>query len=299
MSETLERMHEIARGATDDAPGEIEALNRGARAFAEISGWLDPGPHRVRIDALRRFARFSAEPALIAMRMHLWEDQAATRAILAMLESVAVRRFFCDAGSARDYDVYARLARVIGPGAARNGKHCAREVARRLKTAQRGAFWPKDAQFRRAFAAKKLANHNANQQARDRKAVFRAVFEAIDGAARGVDPSEPTPWRQEGRTIEHLFPLHGRDHWPEIAPSERDLLETIGNLTLIDDALNREIGQAPWSIKRTLLAGDSDVALNALLLRDKRWRREWGPQQIRDRGRTLAALAVTRWPRPR
>lgn len=299
MNEALARMDEIARASTEAAPAEIEALCAGARAFAEISGHLDAGPHQVRVDALRRFGRFSVEPALIAMRMHLWDDQQATRELLAVLESVAVRRFFTGLGSGKDYDVYARLTRVIGPGAAENGKRCVREVVRRLKAAQGGAFWPRDAAFKKAFATRKLANRNSNQQARERKAAFRAVFAAIDAAARGADPSAPTPWRQDGRTVEHLFPLNGREHWPELSKAEADLLETIGNLTLVDDALNKEMGQAPWAEKRAVIARDQEIALNAALLEDGRWRREWGPQQIKERGRALAALAVARWPRPR
>ncbi|MCI4666001.1 MAG: DUF262 domain-containing protein [Neomegalonema sp.] len=299
MAEAVERVHELANGAPADAPGQIKALCRGARAFAEVSGHLDPGPHRVRIDALRRFARFAVEPALVAMRMHLWADDRATGEILAMLESVAVRRFFAGSGTGRDYEVYARLARVIGPGAAKDGRACVREVARRLKAAQKGEFWPKDGVFKREFATRKLANRNSNQQARDRKAVFRAVFEALDGAARGAAPSDPTPWRQEGRTVEHLFPLHGREYWPELGKSEVGLLETIGNLTLIEDALNKEMGQAPWSKKRTMIGRDEEVFLNRALLEEKKWRDEWGPAQIKERGRALAELAVKRWPRPR
>ncbi len=299
MNETLDRMHEIASAAEVGAPAEIESLCSGARAFAEIAGHLDPGPHRARIEALRRFARFAAEPALVAMRMHLWRDAQATEDVLALLESVAVRRFFCVQGTGKDYEVYARLASVIGPSAAQNGKSCVREVARRLRSAQKGAFWPRDGAFKRAFATKKLANRNSSHQARDRKAVFRAVYSAIDAVARGADPSEPTPWRRQSKTVEHLFPLHGRDHWPEISRNDADLLETIGNLTLIDDALNKQMGQAPWSKKRSLIDQDAGVTLNELLLSDKRWRKEWGPKQIRERGRALAQLAVARWPRPR
>lgn len=299
MNEAARRVGEIAESDGAAAAREIAGLCEGARAFAEISGHLDPGPHRVRVNALRRFARFAAEPALVAMRMHLWSDADATAIVLALLESVAVRRFFTGAGSGKDYEVYARLARVIGPGAAEDGGRCAREVARRLRAAQGGKFWPKDGEFKRAFATKKLANRNSSQQARDRKAVFRAVFEALDGAARGAPPSDPAPWRRHGRTVEHLYPLHGRDHWPELAPAEADLLETIGNLTLVDDALNKRMGQAPWSMKRRIIAEDAALRLNEMLLEEPRWRREWGPAQIKERGRDLATLAVKRWPRPR
>lgn len=299
LADTQSRMQRIAALSADDAETEIEALARGAAAFAEIAGHLDPGPHTNRLDALRRFARFAAEPVLVAMRMHLWSNEEATRQALALLESVAVRRFFTGVGSGRDFDVYVRVARVIQPGASDDGKRCVRELTRRLKAAQRGEFWPKDGAFRAAFATKKLANRNSSHQARDRKAAFRAIFTALEGAVRGADPSEPAGWRPETKTVEHLYPLYGREHWPKISAQESDLLETIGNLTLIDDELNKLMGQSGWAQKRLLIAQDTDLSLNAELIEHRRWRRDWGPVQIKERGRRLAQLAIERWPRPR
>ena len=228
------RFGAIAGGGGRDAVEEIRALCRGAHAFAEISGHLDAGAHCKRMEVLRRFASFAVEPMLIAMRMHLWEDASATSSILEMLESVTVRRFFAGVGGGKDYEIYARIAREIAPGTDAAGTDCVKRVANLLGAAQNGAFWPRDRDFKRDFASKKVANRNSNQQARNRKAVFRAVFEALDCAARDLDPSAPAPWSQQGRTVEHLYPLNGREHWPELRRNEAGLLETIGNLTLIE-----------------------------------------------------------------
>jgi hypothetical protein len=78
---------------------------------------------------------------------------------------------------------------------------------------------------------------------------------------------------------------------------ERDrLVQTIGNLTLVNERLNPALSNAAWASKRRGLAEQSVLHLNRDVVQGTV--ANWDEASIRGRGNRLAMLAAKIWPRP-
>jgi hypothetical protein len=128
------------------------------------------------------------------------------------------------------------------------------------------------------------------------------VLEGIEDALRSPK-SEQEHVPRNVLTIEHIMPQAWRSHWPlpdgcsEEAEGERDrLVQTLGNLTLVNEKLNPALSNAAWPSKRQELARHSVLHLNKDLLESAPT--TWDEMSIKERGTRLAALAMKVWPRP-
>lgn len=123
---------------------------------------------------------------------------------------------------------------------------------------------------------------------------WRAVLERLNDALSSGEARVRGPRTVQ---VEHVLPQ---------SPSPAALLEAglsneqarelcgrIGNLTLLLGKRNQSVSNGPFSAKRDVL-GASDLPIN----RDFRDAGAWGPVQITERSRSLAALAERVWPWP-
>ena len=105
--------------------------------------------------------------------------------------------------------------------------------------------------------------------------------------------------------IEHLMPQAYLPHYrlerttfdPEETPQQQRerLLHTLGNLSLTTSKMGIAMGNDSWAKKRTHLRKDS-LSLNKDVLSHAG--RQWTDQDIIDRGKRLADLAIEIWPPP-
>ncbi len=157
-------------------------------------------------------------------------------------------------------------------------------------------YWTTDNDFLHNVQHRTLVDRKAGPQAKERKQLFKLVFALLDAHAQGRQ--EPTPELSDPRfTIEHIFPINGHEAWPPLR-ADHDWLIRIGNLTMIDNDLNREMGDQAWPIKRSMIGDRCSVHLNRRLVENDAWGEAWTVNQIRERGLELARLAVSRWPGP-
>ena len=109
-----------------------------------------------------------------------------------------------------------------------------------------------------------------------------------DAGERAVDP-ETDPG-----TVEHVLPENPAGEWAEVFPPDRwdAAVDRLGNLTLLERALNRDVGNAGYPAKRAAYES-SGYALTrevADLAPE-----EWTPALLEERQRRLAARAVRLW----
>jgi uncharacterized protein with ParB-like and HNH nuclease domain len=118
--------------------------------------------------------------------------------------------------------------------------------------------------------------------------------------------TEATP-RPASLWVEHIMPQSWQENWSlkETMPGDEDTLsvahtnrqaaiQTFGNLTIITDRLNIDLGNSSFSIKAPKLVEHSNLTLNRKITEFSAWDEE----AIKKRGETLAALAIDIWPSP-
>ncbi len=109
-----------------------------------------------------------------------------------------------------------------------------------------------------------------------------------DASGRRCDP-ETDPG-----TIEHILPENPGAEWEdEFPPGTRDaVVHRIGNLTLLEASLNRDVGNATYAEKTNAYAGSRYALTGAIV---EMAPEDWTPARLEARQRQLAIRAVHLW----
>ena len=129
---------------------------------------------------------------------------------------------------------------------------------------------------------------------------LRFVLEGIESRLRS-DKAEQTNV-PKNLTMEHLMPLSWGDNWPlpkgidkvEGRENRNRFVNTIGNLTLVNQKLNSALSNAHWESKRAGLLEHAVLKLNSELM----GKTQWDGNSILDRSRRMAKLIAECWPGP-
>ncbi len=127
-------------------------------------------------------------------------------------------------------------------------------------------YWPDDAMVRSAI----LRTPVYKRFSRGR---LRMVLESIEDYLRGYGTGKQgltgvrTP--RGMYTIEHLMPQSWEANWPAPADGDADLrserIHTLGNLTLVTQALNSKVSNAAWNVKSVELNRHGVILMNNVL----------------------------------
>lgn len=210
------------------------------------------------------------------------------------LESYLVRRMAC-AMNARTYgQVFVRLLRELEES---SPEYAGDTVVRYLdQQTVASSKWPSDQELLEAFATSPLYWSLT-------KGRINLILEGIEGELRTRSMTE-TQEVPRNLQIEHIMPQSWPSHWPlpsdtadeERASASRErLIQSIGNLTLVDRRLNSALSNAPWEQKRETLAQHSRLFLNKVLLDNAP--PVWDESAIALRAQQLHQAAVRVWPR--
>ncbi len=99
-------------------------------------------------------------------------------------------------------------------------------------------------------------------------------------------------------TLEHILPrnMPAKSNWTKMWPStnqHRELVDSIGNFTLLNNAENQEADRQDFEAKKKLFFKNGDPSF--ALSRDIQNITEWTPETVRERGRRLADLLRAEW----
>lgn len=120
----------------------------------------------------------------------------------------------------------------------------------------------------------------------------------VEESLRG-DKSESRWNTRTPLTIEHLMPQKWEEHWPleEDTPESRnvryELLDKMGNLTVLTKKLNSSISNGPWVNKRKHLNEHTVLLMNSALAAHE----DWSEERIELRSKELGEKFCTIWPR--
>jgi hypothetical protein len=97
------------------------------------------------------------------------------------------------------------------------------------------------------------------------------------------------------------MPRAWEEHWPLAENAKEDevtfrnhMLQTIGNLTLLTQALNTTESNAAWPVKKHALIKYSKLLMNSHV----QFEEVWDEKAILKRSRLIAERAKLLWPRP-
>jgi hypothetical protein len=159
--------------------------------------------------------------------------------------------------------------------------------------------WPNDTEFEKGWLEKPTY-----VKSRPDRAVM--LLTAIDNAMRtNKNEYKHAP---EDVSVEHLLPQQGSmaDYPYPAEPTEPDgltpaarrqnIIHTVGNLTLLTQALNSSVSNGPFMKKRPAIAANSELRLNARFQDHEIT--QWLEPEITERGRDLFVYAKGLWPFP-
>ena len=212
-----------------------------------------------------------------------------------VVESFLVRRALLKR-TGQHYNMIAPRLCALVKGADRQVAGDALEEYFAGETSQ-ATYWPGDEELVERLVGEPLYHRIAGKR-------IRMVLEAVEDDLRGWSNGNSGLGGQRvprGKfTIEHVMPQQWRRHWDppkgRATPEERDqLVQHLGNLTLVTGRLNAKLSNAAWDKKHPELSEHNVLQINRSVLGKKA---RWTEQHIRDRSQMLAERIAAIWPAP-
>ncbi len=211
--------------------------------------------------------------------------------ILMDLESFLVRRTICELTPKNYNKLFVELVKQSA-----KANDFSAETIRTFLLGQEAetSRWPTDEEFKKAWLGLQFYK-------RLKKSKLRMILEALEVALHTGKTEKVAIERT--LTIEHLLPREWERYWPLSVANDspeaqkktehrKEMLDRIGNLTLLTKKLNPSVSNGPWDKKRKGILNHSALNLNRLLPE------VWDEDRIEARSEELFKIAVKVWPRP-
>ncbi|PZQ12333.1 MAG: hypothetical protein DI565_16000 [Ancylobacter novellus] len=219
------------------------------------------------------------------------------------IESWMIRRFVCQMTNKNYNKFFNLLLNRIKQAASESENSSAAIVdairQELLRSREDTGVWPSDAEFERSW----IENAVYVKSRPDRAVMLLSALDMKMRSSKNESITLPA-----GLTVEHLLPQRpSLDDYPYVElesdpgdePTDRRrsrLIHTVGNLTLMTQALNSSISNGPFAAKRPEIAENSALRLNARFQDPSITR--WDENDIQKRGRELFDLARQIWRSP-
>ena len=193
------------------------------------------------------------------------------------------------------------LQQLVGGDRANAGTRLESLLAEQTSDA---SYWPDDEAVRSALAEMPIYRRVSRGR-------LRMLLEAVEDYRRGfsrgsLNAKGEQPVVRQECTIEHVMPQRWGQHWPlpeGMPPTDRDqLIQTLGNLTLVSRALNPSMSNAAWlgeRGKRAALLNYSSIKLTSdVIQRADQDHHDWTEELIEERTQALIDDILAIWSVP-
>lgn len=282
---------------------ELATLSRQGDDFRRIIEPKKGDPLYALVTFLDAFDIRTSYPLLLTM-LDVKIDDGQWNVISVILESYLLRRAVCGLTTKNYNRVFLGLTRSLR----RDGVTSANLTKQLLEQTGESTEWPSDEMFKEAWATR-----HAYQTLNNTKIVH--ILKRLN-ETYSVNKMEQMTF--EGQlTVEHILPQQWIDHWPlpdgskgitytEFLSVQADdprlvmtrnrhaLLQTIGNLTILTQALNSSASNSAWADKKPELLRHSLLPINQQLYDVI----NWDEATIEKRSSELFQRALKLWSRP-
>ena len=270
------------------AQEQIDRFREYADIYQSFEAFTQPRRLRLFFDRLKAMEVTTVFPLLLELFKRHQHSQNVLEEIAEMLESFLVRRMVCGL-TTKGYNRYF-LDLMAARDKTNDFSPHAIETALKSSSSDSGR-WPNDTEFETAWKTSKIYKSGSNDRA-------NMLLLAIERHMISVH-TEPHQL-SEKLTVEHLMPQSWQAHYSSSlnktsndAANVRDqLVNTIGNLTLLTQQLNSSVSNGSWNIKRSAISTNSILRLNQGLPAT------WDDMSITSRADELWKRALQIWPRP-
>ena len=282
----------------ENATQEAEALVRYTNVYRQLADISHAGDLGQLGHLFEVFDVGTAMPIVFVVATATIEDHE-KNAIYQRLKSFIVRRAICDLTTEGRNLFFAELARNLRKHEVSLSYFIA-ELVRRSGSSRR---FPDNEEFRDSFLNQKL--YETLRSKRVSYILYQFESELRDKYAEVEIDLVPQ------LTVEHILPQDWITHWPlgdgrkvpedglpvdtQMAEDMRersDMLQRIGNLTLLTGAGNSKNSNLPFGNKKALLFSKSLLKLNQEIA----GKFEWNENSIEARASTLFEIAIRVWP---
>ena len=145
------------------------------------------------------------------------------------------------------------------------------------------SVYPGDDAFRAAFAEKSIRTTQSRN-----KRVVRYILCALEKQLTGT----ALDFDADSFNLEHILPENPETGWENFSDDEVEaLVYRLGNLTLLSKAVNKDLGNAAYAIKKPVYAG-STFGVTQKIARDNA---DWTPERLAARQNWMANQATAIW----
>ncbi len=259
--------------------GLVRDLDASAAVYAALRDPQDPDWNRDEKLSLEQLQMFSVRQPL-AMLMTCYgrffdQDRPAFTRILKAIAVISFRyNVICNLQTQEQEQLYNDIAGKVFDG---TYTHAAQVIA-----ALR-AVYPEDQPFKAAFTEKELRTANIRN-----KKIVRYILFKIEHQKSGQD----FEFESATYNLEHILPEHPGAAWSEIEEEKQDcLIYRLGNMTPLETARNREMGNQGYALKREVYAKSSFQITKAIAEHYD----TWDERKVEARQKQLANVATGIW----
>ena len=257
----------------------IRRLDRQAAIYAALRDPEDPLWNTEEKQALRQLLMFSVrQPFAMLLACHNQFFDQDRETFTRITRAIAVISFrynvICNQQSHDQERLYNNIAVKVSDGSYPNYQ----PVLAALQ-----AVYPDDHQFKAAFSEKELCTTNS----RNKKIVRYILFE-IEKQRSG----QAFDFESAAYNIEHILPENPSEDWLSIEEAKHDrLIYRLGNMTPLETARNRDLGNDRYETKRAVYA-HSDFQITRAIAEHYH---TWNEAKIESRQTQLAKIAAGIW----
>ena len=258
----------------DKSLGLLQNLDQSAEVYAAL---LDPEDKRWKsgeredIESLQIFQVRQAMPMLLACYESLFEN--ARREFERILHAVVVISFRYNVIGSRDLSAQEHMYNKIAMDVTNGSLARARDVIDALRS-----MYPDDSAFRADFEDKSIRD----------KRVVRYILFTLERQISKLDLNTDN----SDYTVEHILPVQPSEEWYEMEVYKQDRsMHRLGNMTLLEAAANREVGNAGYATKRAAYARSALPEARRIAERYP----VWDEKTINARQKEMAKAAASIW----